>query len=233
MAIAGRPPVHIPTFERGRTLGDFLVPARLRDRLGSGAWDLVLVVLGAVLIALTANVSLPVPGSPVPVTGQTFSVLLVGGTLGLRRGLSSAVLYLLMGLFLPVYAGHRSGLSVFGSIDPTGVHLGATGGYLLGFILASAVAGRLAEQGWDRHPGTALGAMAIGNVLIYALGLPWLALAANLGLQETLAKGLLPFLVGDALKLMAAGGILPLGWWTLSRRPSERRRSTDAGGTAG
>ncbi len=233
MAIAGRRLVRLPTVERGVTLADFLVPAQLRERLSSGAWDLILVALGAILIAVTANVSVPVPGSPVPVTGQTFSVLLVAGTLGFRRGLSSAALYLLMGLFLPVYAQHRSGPAAFGSIDATGIHLGATGGYLVGFLLAGAVVGRLAELGWDRHPGAAVAAMAIGNGFIYAVGLPWLALAAGLGPQETLAKGLFPFLVGDALKLMAAGGILPLGWWTLSRRPSERRRSTDAGGTAG
>lgn len=222
MAIVGGRLVRVPPFERGVTLGDFLVPVQLGERLSSRARDLILVVLGAVLIALTANISIPVPGSPVPVTGQTFSVLLVGGALGFRRGLSSAALYLLMGLFLPVYAQHRSGPAVFGWIDAGGVHLGATGGYLLGFLLASSVVGRLAELGWDRHLGAALAAMALGNALIYGVGLPWLAVAAGLGPQETLAKGLFPFLIGDALKLVAAGAILPLGWWTIRRRPSER-----------
>jgi biotin transport system substrate-specific component len=205
-----------------RTLADVLVPAGLATRIGSVARDLVIVVVGAVLIALTANFSIPVPGSPVPVTGQTFSVLLVSGALGSRRGIAAVGLYLLMGLFLPVYAEHRSGVGVFGSVQSDGIHFGATGGYLVGFLVASAIVGRLAEIGWDRRLGTAVAAMLVGNVLIYAIGLPWLALAAHLGLQDTLMKGLYPFVLGDALKLMLAGALLPAGWWLVSRRPSER-----------
>jgi biotin transport system substrate-specific component len=208
--------------EAGTTLGDKLIPARVAERIGSTASDVALVIGGALLIALTANFSIPVPGSPVPVTGQTFSVLLVSGALGSRRGAGAVGIYLLMGLFLPVYAEHRSGLAVFGSMQEGGLRFGATGGYLIGFLVASAVVGRLAELGWDRRLLTAVAAMLVGNLVIYAIGLPWLAIAANFGPQDTLAKGLYPFLVGDALKLLAAGALLPAGWWIVSRRPSER-----------
>jgi biotin transport system substrate-specific component len=209
---------------RRLTLADVLLPANFVARVGSTARDIALVVAGAILIAATANFSIPVPGSPVPVTGQTFSVLLVSGVLGARRGLGATGLYLLMGLLLPVYAQNRSGVSVFGSVDSAGIHLAATGGYLVGFLLASAVVGRLAELGWDRRPLTAVASMLVGNILIYAVGLPWLAIAAGFGPQETVAKGLVPFLIGDALKLLAAGALLPAGWWLVRRRPSERAR---------
>jgi biotin transport system substrate-specific component len=204
------------------TLADVLVPERVAARIGSVARDIVIVVAGATFIALTANFSIPVPGSPVPVTGQTFSVLLVSGALGFRRGVLAVGLYLLMGLFLPVYAEHRSGTGVFGTVQPDGIHFGATGGYLIGFVVASAVVGRLAEIGWDRRLVTAVGAMAIGNLVIYAIGVPWLAFAAHFSVQDALAKGLYPFLVGDALKLLLAGALLPAGWWLVHRRPSER-----------
>ena len=213
--------VRVPPIERGITLGDFLVPVRIGDRIGSRARHIVLVVLGAVLIALTANLTFRIPGSPVPITGQTFSVLLVGAALGSRRGIAATVLYLLMGLLLPVYAQNRSGPEVIASLEGGRVVLGATGGYLLGFVLASALVGRLAELGWDRRLPMALAAMAIGNAVVYAVGLPWLAAAAGFGPQETIAKGLLPFLLGDALKLLAAAALLPVGWWLVRRRPSE------------
>lgn len=211
-----------PALEPGATLGDRLIPAGIAERIGSTARDVALVVGGAILIALTANFSIPVPGSPVPVTGQTFSVLLVSGALGSRRAAGAVGLYLLMGLFLPVYAEHRSGLAVFGTIQDGGVRFGATGGYLIGFLVASGVVGKLAELGWDRRLVTAVAAMLIGNVVIYAIGLPWLAIAAHLDAPTTLIKGLYPFLVGDALKLLAAGALLPAGWWIVSQRPSER-----------
>jgi biotin transport system substrate-specific component len=204
------------------TLADVLVPERVAERIGSVALDVLIVVVGAVFIALTANFSIPVPGSPVPVTGQTFLVLLVSGALGSRRGIGAVALYLLMGLFLPVYAEHRSGIGVFGSVQPDGLRFGATGGYLVGFLVASAIVGRLAEMGWDRRLLTALGAMVVGNLVIYAIGVPWLALAAHFSASEALAKGLYPFLLGDALKLLLAGALLPAGWWLVRRRPSER-----------
>jgi biotin transport system substrate-specific component len=205
-----------------QTLADVLVPDRIVERTGAVARDIAIVLAGATFIALTANFSIPVPGSPVPVTGQTFSVLLVSGALGSRRGIAAVGLYLLMGLFLPVYAEHRSGIGVFGTVQPDGLHLGATGGYLVGFLVASALVGRLAEVGWDRRLPTAFGAMVVGNLLIYAIGVPWLALAAHFSPEDALAKGLYPFLVGDALKLLLAGAMLPAGWWLVRRRPSER-----------
>ncbi len=100
--------------------------------------------------------------------------------------------------------------------------LGATGGYLIGFVIAAAAVGRLAELGWDRHLAGAASAMLIGNALIYAVGLPWLALATGFTLQQTIDKGLVPFLVGDVVKLVLAGALFPLAWWVVGRRPGER-----------
>ncbi len=171
----------LPAAERGITIGDFLVPIRIGDRISARARHIVLVIAGALFIALTANISLPVPGSPVPVTGQTFGVLLVGGALGFRRGGLAALLYVVMGFFLPVYADHKSGMAVIASTQEGHLVLGATGGYLVGFVLAAAVVGRLAELGWDRRFFGALGAMFIGNLVIYAVGVPWLAAATGTG----------------------------------------------------
>ena len=182
----------------------------------------VLIVAGALLIALTANVSIPVPGSPVPVTGQTFSVLLVGGALGFRRGILATLLYLVLGLGLPVYANHASGLQTLGTVTNGHVVLGATGGYLVGFVICSAIVGRLAELGWDRRIVGALGAMLIGNLLIYVVGVPWLAAATNHDLAWAIDKGLVPFLLGDAIKLVLAAGLFPVAWWVVGRGDGER-----------
>src|SRR5512141_2134300 len=138
--------------ERGLTIADFLVPIRVGERLNARVRDVALVIAGALLIYLTARISFPVPGTPVPITGQTFGVLLVGGALGLRRGFLAVGLYLVLGLFLPFYAQGASGLDTFLSRDPDGsLVFGATAGYLLGFALAAVVTGRLAEIGWDRN----------------------------------------------------------------------------------
>ncbi len=147
------------------------------ERIGSRIRHVALIVAGALLIALSANISIPVPGSPVPVTGQTFAVLLVGGALGYRRGMLATLLYLALGLVFPVYADHKSGIAVIGTIQDGHLVLGARGGYLLGFVFASALVGRLAELGWDRRIGGAIGAMFLGNVVIYCIGLPWLMAA--------------------------------------------------------
>jgi biotin transport system substrate-specific component len=222
MTIAMPRLVRVPPLERGITLGDFLVPIGVGERISSRFRHVILVLVGALLIALTANVAVPVPGSPVPITGQTFSVLLVGGALGFRRGSLATLLYLVMGLFLPVYAQHRSGPEIIGSLRDGQLVLGATGGYLVGFVVASALVGRLAELGWDRRLIGSVAAMAIGNVVIYAIGLPWLALAAGYQPTEAVAKGLVPFVFGDVLKLLMAGVLLPVGWWVVARRPSDR-----------
>jgi biotin transport system substrate-specific component len=171
--------------------------------------DAVLVLAGATLIALAAQVSIPLPFTPVPVTGQTFGVLLVGGALGTLRGLGSALVYVAAGIAgAPVYADHASGWHVF---------TGPTGGYLVGCVLAAAVAGRLAEQRWDRTVSSSIGAMLTGNVIVYLCGLPWLAHSLGTGLTKTLELGLYPFVPGDMAKLYLAAALLPAAW-KLSRR---------------
>ena len=204
----------LPAREKGITLADFLVPIRVGESLSSRARHIVLIVTGALLIYLTARISFLVPGTPVPISGQTFGVLLVGGALGFRRGLAATVLYVLLGTIgLPVFAEGKDGLQVI---------FGATGGYLIGFILAGALVGRLAELGWDRNLLGALGAMAIGNVLIYVVGLPWFAVVTGRGPVEAIQDGLLPFVIGDVLKLVLAAVLFPAAWWVVGRRPGER-----------
>jgi biotin transport system substrate-specific component len=212
----------LPAAERGITIGDFLVPIRLGERMSSRLRHLALIVAGALLIGLVAQIRAVIPGTPVPVTGQTFAVLLVGGALGARRGFLSVGLYLILGFFLPVYAGGRSGVSEIATLDAGRLVLGATGGYLIGFLVAATVVGRLAELGWDRHLGGAIAAMAIGNVLIYVIGLPWLMAAADLTLAGAVELGLVPFVPGDILKLALAAALFPVAWWVVGRRPEER-----------
>ena len=200
--------------EHGLTIADFLVPIRVGERVNARVRDVSLVVAGALLIYLTALIAIPIPGSPVPITGQTFGVLLVGGALGFRRGLSGVALYVLLGVVgLPFFAEGKGGLSVV---------WGATGGYLIGFVIAGALVGRLAELGWDRRIGGALGAMLLGSAVIYAIGLPWLGVVAGLSPAETIAAGLTPFILGDALKLVLAAVLFPVAWWVVGRRPDDR-----------
>jgi biotin transport system substrate-specific component len=200
--------------EHGLTIADFLVPIRVGERVNARVRDVSLVVAGALLIYLTARLSIPVPGSPVPVTGQTFGVLLVGGALGFRRGLIGVALYVLLGVIgLPFFAEGKGGISVI---------WGATGGYLIGFVVAGALVGRLAELGWDRKIGGALGAMLLGSAVIYAIGLPWLGVVVGMSPAETIAQGLTPFILGDALKLILAAVLFPMAWWVVGRRPDDR-----------
>jgi biotin transport system substrate-specific component len=200
--------------DHGLTIADFLVPIRVGERVNARVRDVALVVAGALLIYLTARVAIPVPGSPVPITGQTFGVLLVGGALGFRRGLIGVALYVLLGVIgLPFFAEGRGGISVI---------WGATGGYLVGFVIAGALVGRLAELGWDRKIGGALGAMLLGSAVIYAIGLPWLGIVVGMSPAETIAQGLTPFLFGDALKLVLAAVLFPVAWWVVGRRPDDR-----------
>ena len=200
--------------DRGLTIADFLVPIRLGERLNARARDVALVVAGALFIYLTSKVVIPVAGSPVPITGQTFGVLLVGGALGLRRGAVAVALYVLLGVVgLPFFAEGKGGLTII---------WGATGGYLIGFILAGAVVERLAELGWDRKIGGALGAMVVGSVVIYAIGLPWLKVVTGMTVEETIAAGLTPFLIGDTIKIILAAVLFPAAWWIVGRRPDDR-----------
>ena len=204
----------VPAAEKGLTIADFLVPVRVGERVSPRLRNGVLVVAGAVLIFLCAQVSFRLADNPVPITLQTFGVLVVGGALGMRRGGLAALLYLTVGLIgVPFFAERRGGIDVI---------LGATGGYLVGFVLASAFVGRLAELGWDRRIGGAIGATALGTVMIYAIGVPWLAVATGMSLSDAIAKGMVPFLVVDTVKLLAAAAVFPAAWWVVGRRPSER-----------
>ena len=163
---------------------------------------LLLVTAGALFVAALSQVRIPLPFTPVPLTGQTFAVLLVGAALGAKRGLGSLSLYLALGaLGLPFFAGGASGLTYMS---------GPTLGYLVGFVAAAALTGFLAEHGLDRRIPTALIAFIAGQALIYLFGIAWLTLL--LGFQKALMAGLVPFLLGDALKIGAAALALPAAW---------------------
>jgi biotin transport system substrate-specific component len=200
--------------ERGLTIADFFVPVRLGERVSPRLRDAGLVLAGIAILIVGSYISIPLPGNPVPFTLQTLSVLLVGGGLGLRRGGLATLLFVALGVAgLPVFAESRHGLDVI---------FGATGGYLLGFIVAAAVVGRLAELGWDRHVGGSLGMNAIGTAAIYLVGVPWLAVTANLSAGDAIRLGLTPFLLADIAKLLVAAGAFPAAWWVVGRRPSDR-----------
>ena len=164
----------------------------------------LLVVGGALFVALTAQIRIPLPFTPVPITGQTLGVLLVGSLLGTRSGAVSLLLYLLMGFVgLPFFAGGANGVE----------HLfGSTGGYLVSYPIAAGLVGWLAERGWDRRFSTTVAAMLLGNLVIYVFGAGWLAFGVGLGLGKALTLGVLPFLIGDAIKIALASVALPGGW---------------------
>ena len=222
--------LRVPPVERGLTLGDFLVPIRVSERISARARSLMLVVAGTLLIVVGARISFYLPGNPVvPVTLQTFGVIFSGALLGFRRGSAAAILYLLLGAVgLPVFAWdadlgrYGAGLATILSREEGRWVLGATGGYLLGFVVAAAVVGRLAELGWDRRFTGALAAMAIGETIIFAFGVGWLKVALDVPVATALDYGLWPFLLGDALKIVLAAAVLPFGWWMVNRRPSDR-----------
>jgi biotin transport system substrate-specific component len=175
---------------------------RLWPQASTWARDLALVAGGSLLVAALAQVRIPLPFTPVPLTGQTLGVLLVGAALGSWRGAASLALYLAWGLLgLPVFTGGGSGLA----------HLaGATGGYLIGFILAAFVVGSLCERKLDRRWTTALLPFLAGEAIIYLFGVTWLA--GFTGISGALAAGLWPFLPGDAVKLVLAALALPAAW---------------------
>ena len=164
------------------------------------------ITVGVALITLLAQVRLTI--GPVPITGQTLGVLLIGASYGVTLGSATLATYLLIGgLGLPVFQGAASGWAYM---------LGGTGGYLLGFLLAAAVIGYLAQRGWDKHFGLTALAMLIGNVIIYVPGLLWLNQLAP-DWATTLQWGLTPFIVGDIVKLVVAAGLLPTAWKLLGR----------------
>jgi biotin transport system substrate-specific component len=169
--------------------------------------NLALVLSGVAITALAAQISVPM--WPVPFTGQTFAVLLVGTTLGAARGMISMTLYVLLGsLGLPIFTAGKSGLAYI---------TGPTGGYLIGFVLAAVATGWLAQRQWDRKVVGAFISFLVGTAIIYAVGLPWLSVSlGQLGLPHdasaTLQAGLYPFIPGDILKALVAGALLPLAW---------------------
>jgi len=212
----------VPPFERGITLGDFLVPIRLGERAASWQRHLLMIAAGTLLIVIGAKIAIHLPGTPVPITLQTFGVLFAGALLGFRRSFISVLIYLLLGLVgVPVFASDTAGAGMIASFANGSLVLGATGGYLIGFLIAGPLVGRLAELGWDRRIGGSVAAMLIGNAVIYLIGVPWLMAAVRVDVVAALNAGLWPFLVGDALKLAVAAGLLPVGWWLVKRRSSE------------
>jgi biotin transport system substrate-specific component len=225
----------VPPFERGLTLGDFLVPIRFGERAAIWQRNLLMVLVGTGLMIVGAYVSfdLPsfaiadiyVPANPyVPVSLQTLTALFVGATLGFRRGLSATSLYLLLGCVgLPVFAlnsqgNHDSSLAQILTVTDGHIELGTTGGYLIGFVIAAGLVGRLAELGWDRRLRGSIAAMVLGLIVVFLIGMTWLSIAADLDLSQTLLYGLWPFLPGEAIKLVIAAGLLPIGWRLVERR---------------
>jgi len=189
------------------TVADVFRPAA---RSAARMYDLALVLGASLAVALCSQVEIHLPGNPVPITGQTFAVLLVGALLGPRRGGLALLAYLAQGAAgLPVFAGGAGGAAHL---------LGPTGGYLIGFAAAAALVGWLAERGWDRTPWFTAAAMILGNVVIYAFGVT--RLSAFVGSSQAVPLGLVPFIPGDLIKVGLAAGLLPAGWKLIGdRRP--------------
>jgi biotin transport system substrate-specific component len=174
----------------------------------------VTILLGAALTAVAAQVAIPVPGSPVPITGQTFAVLLTAAALGPARGLAAQALYLVLGAVgLPVFAGAAHG---------PGVIFGASGGYLVGFLAAAVITGYGARRGADRSPWRTLLLFALASAVIYLVGTTWLCLDTGMTLREGIAAGVTPFLPGDAAKALLAAGLLPGAWRLVGRDAGKR-----------
>lgn len=181
------------------TVAEFLRPRRLDRGL---MYDFCLILGGSLLIAVCARIAIPVGFSPIPITGQTFAVLLVGAVLGSGRGALAVVAYLVEGAAgVPVGAGGMAGVAWL---------VGPTGGYLVGFVAAAFVTGCLAERGWDRSPWRAAAAMTIGTAVIFAFGLAWLSRFPLPG--NVLAAGLWPYVPGALIKIALAAALLPAGW---------------------
>jgi biotin transport system substrate-specific component len=169
--------------------------------------EVALLAAASVFLALTARISVPLPFSPVPISGQTLGVILIGALYGPRRGTLAVALSILEGAAgLPVFAAGRSGI---------GVLLGPTGGYIVGFLPAAAVAGVLA--GGARRPAIRLMGFLLAGLAVYAVGVPWLMAVTGAPLGLAVVQGLLPFLPGDALKALVAAGVTPAGAALLAR----------------
>lgn len=170
-------------------------------------YSLFLILGGSLFVALCAQIRIPLPFTPVPITLQTLGILLVGSLLGSRQGLLSMLLYLALGLVgLPFFSGGQAGVEI--------LH-GPTVGYLVAAPLAAMLVGWLAERGWDQRVGTTALSMILGNLVIYALGVAWLS--TLIGLEAAITKGALPFILGDLVKIAVACVVLPGGWRLLGR----------------
>lgn len=188
------------TLPQAPTLADLI---RL-ERLTPAIRDAALVVGGAALTAVAAQIAFTVPWTPVPYTLQTGAVLVVGTALGGVRGMLAMLLYVLVG---------AAGLPVFAQGGGGGSHLlGPTGGYLLAFVVAATLVGRLAQRRWDRSPLRAAGLMLIGTAVIYAIGVPVLALTYPMPIATALELGALVFVPWDAVKIAVAALLLPAAW---------------------
>lgn len=178
---------------------------------GERVRDVALVIAFACVTGLSAQWEVKLPFTPVPVTGQTLAVLLGGVALGSGRALSGMVVYLVAGLtpWVPWFAGGRGG---------TNVLTAPSFGYIVGFIFAAGLVGKLAERGWDRTPLRTIATMVAGNLVIYAFGVPWLMAVSSSDLATGLSQGVVPFLPLDAIKIVVAAGLVPAAWVLTGRR---------------
>jgi len=184
------------------TIAGLLRPS---DKELAGFYDVALIIGGSLLIAFCTQFKIWLPNNPVPVTGQTFAVLMIGALFGARRGCLTVFAYITAGILgLPVFA-LGGGLAVL---------KGFTGGYLVGFAAAAYIVGLLAEKGWHRRVSTTILAMILGNIVIYAFGLLWLSCLP--GINNLLRTGLYPFIIGDLLKIALAAALLPSAWKLLN-----------------
>jgi len=181
------------------TYADIIRP---QTKVKARFYDVALILTGSLLIALSAQIAIPLPFSPVPITGQTFGVLIIPALLGSRRGMFAVAAYLAEGFVgLPFFAGGMAGPAVL---------MGTTGGYLIGFLIAATIVGFLADSGWDRNFGTTFLMMSLGTLTIYAFGAIWLS--RFMSAEMVFDLGVLPFVIGDALKILLATMLLPAGW---------------------
>lgn len=192
---------------RKRVLADYVpAVAGVPASVGALARDVALIAAGACLIGLLSQWSVPLPGTPVPLTLGTFAVLLTGASLGGLRALLSVGAYLVAGgLGVSWFAGHQDGWG------------GATFGYVIGFVAAAAFVGLLAQRGGDRTLIRTGLTMVLGNLVIYSVGVPWLMRSTGMDFATALDKGVVPFLVGDGLKVLAAAGLFPAVWALVKR----------------
>ena len=184
-------------------------PTRVRSHL---AWRVLLALAGSWLVAALAQIEIHLPFTPVPITGQTLGVLMVGASLGGGLGAASLGLYLVQGAVgLPFFSGGDSGVE-FLRLSA------ATGGYLWGFVASAAVVGALAERRWDRSIRSSIGEMFLGELVLFAIAIPWLMQALDVSFTKALELGFTPFVVGDTIKLLIAAGLLPLAWRVVRTR---------------